>query len=67
MLGDHDVALHLHHEVNATLKITRAVPLLFQLRLMLPQRKPKHGERTEKRGRGRHVEAQPEEGGVELN
>ena len=64
-LGDHDVALHLHHEVNATLKIRVESTTPLPTAAETQETEAKHGERTEKRGRGRHVEAQPEESKAE--
>jgi large subunit ribosomal protein L9 len=61
-LGEHDVELRLHHEVNATLKIRveSTNPLPASAEASAPE--GKHAaERTEKRGKGRHVEAAPAE------
>src|SRR6185437_10760019 len=57
-LGDHDVELRLHHEVNATLKvrIESTTPLPTPAEAPAAEAKPA-GEKTEKRGRGRHTEA----------
>jgi large subunit ribosomal protein L9 len=62
-LGEHDVELRLHHEVNATLKIRveSTNPLPTPAEASAPEGKYA-AERTEKRGKGRHVEAAaPEE------
>jgi large subunit ribosomal protein L9 len=61
-LGEHDVELRLHHDVNATLKIrvesTNPLPASTETSAA----EGKHAaERTEKRGKGRHVEAAAEE------
>jgi large subunit ribosomal protein L9 len=57
-LGDQDVELRLHHDVNATLKLrvesTNPLPAATEAG-SAPEGKT--GERTEKRGKGRHVEA----------
>jgi large subunit ribosomal protein L9 len=57
-LGEHDVELRLHHDVNSTLKIRveSTTPLPTPAEAPAGEGKP-HGERTEKRGKGRHVEA----------
>jgi large subunit ribosomal protein L9 len=57
-LGDHDVELRLHQEVNATLKVRveSSTPLPTPAEAPAAETKPA-GERTEKRGRGRHAEA----------
>jgi large subunit ribosomal protein L9 len=61
-LGEHDVELRLHHEVNATLKIrvesTNPLPETVEASAA-PEGKT--AERTEKRGKGRQVEAAPAE------
>lgn len=61
-LGDQDVELRLHHDVNATLKLrvesTNPLPAAAES-ASAPEGKT--GERTEKRGKGRHVEAAPAE------
>ena len=54
-LGDHDVELRLHHEVNATLKIRVESTTPLPAQAEAPE--ARHGDRTEKRGRGRNVEA----------
>jgi large subunit ribosomal protein L9 len=54
-LGDHDVELRLHHEVNATLKIRVESTTPLPAQAEAPE--ARHGDRTEKRGRGRTVEA----------
>jgi large subunit ribosomal protein L9 len=58
-LGEHDVELRLHHEVNATLKIrvesTTPLPETAEAPAAAA------AERTEKRGKGRQVEAAPAE------
>jgi large subunit ribosomal protein L9 len=61
-LGEHDVELRLHHEVNATLKIRveSTNPLPASAEASAPEAK-QAPERTEKRGKGRHVEAAAEE------
>jgi large subunit ribosomal protein L9 len=61
-LGEHDVELRLHHEVNAALKIrvesTNPLPTDAEASAA-PEGKT--GERTEKRGKARQVEAAPAE------
>ncbi|HEY2082609.1 MAG TPA: 50S ribosomal protein L9 [Verrucomicrobiae bacterium] len=61
-LGDQDVELRLHHDVNATLKLrvesTNPLPAAAEA-ASAPEGKT--GERTEKRGKGRHIEAAPAE------
>jgi large subunit ribosomal protein L9 len=54
-LGDQDVELRLHHDVNATLKIR----VESTTPLPAPAEAPaaEAGEKTEKRGKGRHAEA----------
>jgi large subunit ribosomal protein L9 len=60
-LGDHDVELRLHHDVNATLKIRveSTTPLPTPAEAPAPEAR-EHGERTEKRGRGRRTEGEAE-------
>jgi large subunit ribosomal protein L9 len=60
-LGDHDIELRLHQEVNATLKVRveSTTPLPTPAESPTPETKP-HGERTEKRGRGRRAEGEAE-------
>src|SRR6185312_6475778 len=57
-LGEHEIELRLHHEVNATLKVRveSLNPLPTPAEAPAAEGKPA-GEKTEKRGRGRHVEA----------
>ena len=57
-IGDHDVELHLHHDVNATLKIRVESINPLPATAEAPAAEGKH---TEKRGKGRHVEAATEE------
>ncbi len=61
-LGEHDIELRLHHEVNATLKIrvesTNPLPTSAEASATEGRQA---GERTEKRGKGRHTEAAGEE------
>ena len=61
-LGDHDIELRLHHEVTATLKIrvesTNPLPTSAEASATEGRQA---GERTEKRGKGRHTEAAVEE------
>jgi large subunit ribosomal protein L9 len=57
-LGDHDVDLRLHHEVNATLKIR--VESTTPLPTPADAPEAKDAEKTEKRGKGRRTEAAPE-------
>lgn len=66
-LGDHDVELRLHQEVNASLKIRveSTTPLPVAAEAPAPEAKhgettEKQGERTEKRGKGRRIETAPE-------
>lgn len=63
-LGDHDVELRLHQEVNATLKVRveSTTPLPTPTEAPAAEAKAA-GERTEKRGKGRqaHAEAAPTE------
>jgi large subunit ribosomal protein L9 len=57
-VGEHDVELRLHHEVNATLKIrVESTTPLPEGAEASAAPEGKAGERTEKRGRGRQVEA----------
>src|SRR5215469_3801298 len=65
-LGDHDVELRLHQEVNATLKlrVESTTPLPTPAEAPAPAEEAKHGEKTEKRGRGRRPE-HAEEGKAE--
>src|SRR5215472_18263567 len=60
-LGDHDVELRLHQEVNATLKlrVESTTPLPTPAEAPAPEAK-QHGEKTEKRGRGRRTEGEAE-------
>jgi large subunit ribosomal protein L9 len=61
-LGEHDVELRLHHDVNATLKIRVESSNPLPATAEAPAPEGRHGgERTEKRGKGRHVEAAAEE------
>lgn len=57
-LGEQEVELRLHHDVNAHLKlrVESTTPLPAQAEAPAAEAKPA-GERTEKRGKGRHVEA----------
>jgi large subunit ribosomal protein L9 len=57
-VGDHDVELRLHHEVNATLKlrVESTTPLPAAAEAAAPE-----GRQTEKRGKARQVEAAPVE------
>ena len=57
-LGEHDVELRLHQEVNATLKlrVESTTPLPTPVEAPAPAEEARHGERTEKRGKGRHPE-----------
>jgi large subunit ribosomal protein L9 len=57
-LGEHEVELRLHHEVNALLKlrVESTTPLPAAAETPTPE-----GRQTEKRGRGRPVEAAPAE------
>jgi len=67
-LGDHDVELRLHQEVNATLKlrVESTTPLPTPVEAPAPAEEAKHhGEKTEKRGKGRRVEHHAEEGKAE--
>jgi large subunit ribosomal protein L9 len=54
-IGDHDVELRLHHDVNATLKIRVESTTPLPEAPAAPE--GKSAERTEKRGKGRQVEA----------
>jgi large subunit ribosomal protein L9 len=58
-LGEHDVELRLHHDVNATLKIRVESTTPLPEAPAAPEGKA--AERTEKRGKGRQVEAAPAE------
>jgi large subunit ribosomal protein L9 len=58
-LGDQDVELRLHHEVNAKLKIR--VESTTPLPAAAEAPAAPEGRATEKRGKGRHVEAAAEE------
>jgi large subunit ribosomal protein L9 len=60
-LGEHDIELRLHHEVNATLKVRveSTNPLPTPAEAPAGEAKPA-GEKTEKRGKGRHIEAAAE-------
>jgi large subunit ribosomal protein L9 len=61
-LGDHDIDLRLHHDVNATLKIrVESTTPLPTPAAEAPSAEGKQGERTEKRGRARRPEG-PAEG-----
>jgi large subunit ribosomal protein L9 len=61
-LGDQEVELRLHHDVNAMLKlrVESTTPLPEA-----PAPEARHGDRTEKRGKARQVEAAPVEEKVE--
>jgi large subunit ribosomal protein L9 len=61
-LGDHDVDLRLHQEVNATLKVRveSTTPLPTPVEAPAAPAEGKQGEKTEKRGRARHGEAEGE-------
>ncbi|HEX4264085.1 MAG TPA: 50S ribosomal protein L9 [Verrucomicrobiae bacterium] len=65
-LGDHDVELRLHHDVNTTLKIRVESTTTLPAGAEAPAApEGKIAERTEKRGKGRQVEAAPVEEKVE--
>jgi large subunit ribosomal protein L9 len=53
-IGDHDVELRLHHEVNATLKLRVESTTPLPVSSEAPATEARH---TEKRGKGRPVEA----------
>lgn len=59
-LGDHDVELRLHQEVNASLKVRveSTTPLPATAEASAPEDK-QGAERTEKRGKGRRADAAP--------
>ena len=57
-LGDHDVELRLHQEVNATLKLRVESTTPLPTPAEAPAPEAKHADRTEKRGKGRHTEAE---------
>ena len=60
-LGEQEVELRLHHEVNAMLKLRVESTTPLPAQTEAPAGAGKTAERTEKRGKGRHVEAAPAE------
>jgi len=60
-LGEQEVELRLHHDVNAMLKLRVESTTPLPATTEAPAGEGKAAERTEKRGKGRHVEAAPVE------
>ena len=60
-LGEQEVELRLHHDVNAMLKLRVESTTPLPATTEAPAAEGKQAERTEKRGKGRHVEAAPAE------
>lgn len=62
-LGEHEVELHLHHDVNATLKVRveSTTPLAVPAEAPVEEKKEERGERGERRGRRGESQAQAAE------